>query len=128
MSLSHSPIYAHVYTTAQGTQFRLLEDVRMTWVNKKEDRTIVIKVPKGFVSNFATIPRVFWGVLSPLDLKISSLVHDYLYSPAGVQQYRLSRLQADILFRRMVRVSHGAVTTFCVYHAVRWFGSSLYDV
>ncbi|MCG8337952.1 MAG: DUF1353 domain-containing protein [Proteobacteria bacterium] len=43
------------------------------------DPTIII--PKGFVFNGASVPRIFWSILSPTGLLfIPGLVHDYAYS------------------------------------------------
>jgi hypothetical protein len=39
-----------------------------------------VKVPVGFVTDFASIPRVFWSVLRPDGLyTYPAIVHDYLY-------------------------------------------------
>jgi hypothetical protein len=40
-----------------------------------------IKVPAGFPTDFASIPRVFWRVLPPTgEYGKAAVVHDYLYS------------------------------------------------
>ena len=39
-----------------------------------------IRVPKGFVTDFASIPRVLWSVLSPTgEFRLPAVIHDYLY-------------------------------------------------
>ena len=40
----------------------------------------IIKVPAGFVTDFASVPRIFWRILPPLGpYKAAALIHDYLY-------------------------------------------------
>jgi len=46
---------------------------------KLEDGTVV-RIPKGFIFDGASIPRIFWAVLSPTGLLlIPGLLHDYAY-------------------------------------------------
>lgn len=41
-----------------------------------------IKVPEGFHTDGASVPRVFWNIFSPFgDYFCAALIHDYLYSP-----------------------------------------------
>ena len=50
-------------------------------------------VPKGFVSDGASIPKMFWGLIAPcIDGRTirAAIIHDWLYS-TGI----LSRKQAD---------------------------------
>lgn len=65
-----------------------------------------IKVPKGFIYDRASIPRILWLLISPDDLgNVAPLLHDYLYRSGGklpndhVDPYRTyDRLEADDLF------------------------------
>lgn len=60
----------------------------------------VIEVPAGFVTDFASVPRPFWNLEPPLgDAGKAAVVHDYLYANRGLCG-RLSRAQADAIFRR----------------------------
>lgn len=41
---------------------------------------ITLKVPKGFVFDGASVPRIFWGIISPTDiLLVPGLFHDFGY-------------------------------------------------
>lgn len=55
--------------------FELLEDWRYRrWANK------VILIEKGFVTNFASIPKLFRNIYSPIGiLLLASLIHDHGY-------------------------------------------------
>ena len=52
-----------------------------TWLpDKGQEHLKPVNVPVGFVTDFASIPRIFWSVLPP-DGKYThpAIVHDYLY-------------------------------------------------
>lgn len=35
-------------------------------------------IPKGFTTDLATIPRLFWAILDPIDLVEAGVIHDFL--------------------------------------------------
>lgn len=57
-----------------------------------------ITVPAGFVTDFASVPRIFWSIIAPGGLHAAAaVVHDYLYrSEEGRARY--SRREADAIF------------------------------
>lgn len=78
-----------------------------------------IIVPKGFVTDFASIPRPIWSILPKwAEYGTASVVHDYLY---WTQQCR--RKQADRIFLAAM-IDSGVSNWKCwtVYLAVRSFG------
>ena len=79
--------------------------------------------PAGFVTNFASVPRIFWSILSPWGRHMKAAVmHDYFYQTTIV-----SRLDADKLFNRMMRslgVSWWRRQT--MYRMTRLFGAKHY--
>ena len=41
----------------------------------------IIEVPKGFSTDFASVPRIFWWIISPIDKHAkAAVVHDYCYN------------------------------------------------
>lgn len=79
----------------------------------------IIEVPVGFVTNFASIPRIFWPLISPVDKHAkASVIHDFLYF------YGLySRRECDLIFKEALEVlSVKKWKIFCMYWAVRLFG------
>lgn len=73
----HSPIHSLPYRVElifpkkwyQRVQYRLLEDVYIAGVH----------VPKGFVTDGASVPRLFWVLFPPMDQYFpAAVVHDYL--------------------------------------------------
>lgn len=106
---------AHVDWVGPGYNFELADDYRL------EIDEWVIEIPAGFRFNAASVPRVAWAVISPLDLGIISvLVHDWTYAGRPVEG--MSRSEADSLFKRLMKlegvpwwkrqVAYGAVRAF----------------
>jgi hypothetical protein len=61
-------------------------------------------VPANFVTDWASIPRVFWLVCSPLDeARLAGTLHDWLYSLKGEAPYNLSRKECDDLFKEALK-------------------------
>lgn len=54
----------------------------------------IIRVPAGFVTDFASIPRAFWVVLPPTGkYGKAAVVHDYLYVMGGIIPCELEKHQ-----------------------------------
>jgi hypothetical protein len=96
----------------------------------------VIRVPKGYVTDFASVPRFFWRVEPPLGRAgKAAVVHDYLYSqrgcipidtpdwwpaPSGGHFQLYTREEADGIFREALAVlGVGALKRHMLWAAVR---------
>jgi hypothetical protein len=102
---------------ADNRQWVLVEDIRYRVGNS----AFTIVVPKGFVTDFASIPQPFWALgLSPNGTySRAAIVHDYLYWSQGC-----SRLQADnILVIAMKESNVEAPTRAAIFDGVRLGGS-----
>jgi len=76
-------------------------------------------VPKGFRTDFASIPKIFWSILPP-DGKyiLASVVHDYLYTVKPC-----SRKEADRIFLKLMKISKcSKIRCYILYYCVRLFG------
>jgi hypothetical protein len=80
-----------------------------------------VHVPLGFVTDFASIPQVFWSLLPPDgSYTYPAIIHDYLYWAQPT-----SRDQADQVFKwSMQDFSIGIAVSESIYQAVRWAGES----
>jgi hypothetical protein len=81
-------------------------------------------VPEGFVTDFASIPRLFWSLLPPDDYQYTaaSIVHDRLY-----ETHEMTRPEADKVFYRAMAIYHTPKwKRVIMYLAVRLFGRSAY--
>lgn len=88
-----------------------------------------IAVPGGFVTDFASIPRIAWAWLSPEDpvVLFPSIIHDYLYDIRGElsPDRVLSRAECDNVLRAaMLACGARASQAWVVYQAVRIGGGS----
>jgi hypothetical protein len=100
--------------------WQLLEDYQYTiGVNT------VITVPKGYITNFGTIPRCLFYIVAPDELREASVVHDFLCNENflldGEPFYSgFSRRVADaILYDHMRKLKIGIPRTYMVYFGVR---------
>jgi hypothetical protein len=97
----------------------------ITWKpNPGQESFEAVTVPIGFVTDFASIPRIFWSVLPP-DGRYTypAILHDYLYwtqeRPRGVAD--------SILKFGMEDFSVASVTSNAIYAAVHTFGGSAWN-
>lgn len=83
-----------------------------------------IVVPRGFVTDFASVPRVFWTFFPKHgEYTRAAIVHDFLY-----WQQKCSREQADELFDIMMDASEvDSTTRFTIYAAVRVWGDDAWE-
>jgi hypothetical protein len=82
-----------------GHSWRLVEN--FTWFESDlggPDGTM-IDVPAGFVTDFASIPRVLWNLLPPSFYAKPAILHDYLYFKGKVGDLVVTRAEADKVFR-----------------------------
>lgn len=83
-----------------------------------------IVVPRGFVTDFASVPRVFWTFFPKHgEYTRAAIVHDFLY-----WEQKCSRDQADELFDIVMEDSEvDSTTRFSIYAAVRVWGGDAWD-
>jgi hypothetical protein len=97
--------------------FQLLESFR--FIRHPEP----ITVPAGFVTDGASVPRLFWNILGPFGSYFEpAIVHDYLYS---VHNTKYTRPQCDAIFLEAMACAN--VPWFrrnLIYRCVRLGGGS----
>lgn len=75
-----------------------------------------IVVPAGFITDLASIPRALRGVLEQNGRsRKAAVLHDWLYSSQRIGTRRITRAQADAVFRQALEAEH-----------VGWVARSLY--
>jgi hypothetical protein len=65
-------------------KYQLWQNWSYTWV--KDDIIRRIKIPAGFISDGASVPRFLWtitGITPDGELRSAALIHDYLYGFGG---------------------------------------------
>lgn len=99
-----------------GKRYELLEEY---WY---EVNGYIIKVPKGFITDLASVPRAFWSIFPPFGSYTSAaVVHDFLYSEYNTTG--INRTLADKIFLFvMEELGVGYLRRKAMYRAVRSFG------
>jgi hypothetical protein len=98
-----------------GRRWRLREAFELDY------HGFLIHVPRGFTTDFASIPRPFWGILPPWGrYGKAAVLHDWLYYSG-----RASRVVADAVFcEAMASLKVGRLTRWVIYAAVRIGGGA----
>jgi hypothetical protein len=89
----------------------------------------IVTVPKGFKTNFASVPRLAKFYVDDNDWQIRepSVIHDFLYS-ADSKSLGYDRKEADgILFEAMVGLGMRRSKAALIYYILRMFGGSNYE-
>ena len=55
-------------------------------VKRDTNKTETTKVPTGFVTDLASVPRALWWAIAPFDVARAAIIHDLLYK--SIRQYR----------------------------------------
>ena len=99
----------------QGNDWKLNSDV-VVYITQK----IPIRIKKGYVLDFASVPRCFWWFISPSEYGIchAALLHDILYSTKV-----FSRRVSDAFFlEAMIKMGYPGYKAWPAFIAVRLFG------
>jgi hypothetical protein len=96
----------------------------LDWEPNKGQNYKPVRVPRGFVTDLASVPRAFWSILTPTGrYAYAAVVHDYLY-----WTQERSRRDADEIFRiAMEDAKTPTATLLTLYNAVRAVGGLAWD-
>ena len=106
----------------KGNVYTLLEDVVIVWNGR------VLRIPAGFKSDGASVPRFFWrSVFPPGDSRAltAAFAHDFVYRthPEG-----WTRKMADDMFYDLLRRDGvGLFNAQTAYWGVRLFGGASWE-
>jgi hypothetical protein len=100
----------------------LLDEI--AWSPNQGESVSSVSVPIGFVTDLASIPRIFWSLLPPDgNYAFPAIVHDYLYWTQPE-----SRERADLtLLYAMKEFGIGTVVRETIYNAVKVGGESAWN-
>lgn len=109
-------------TQYYGRYFQVLDDFYYPL------RKRLIMVKKYFITDLASIPRIFWSFYQPFgSYTLASIVHDYLYSKEGSRQVSCRKEADDIFLTIMEETAVPLVTRWIFYISVRLFGAFHYQ-
>lgn len=100
--------------------YYFLED-NLEWVPNEGQNFSAVEIPKGFVTDLASVPRLLWSIFPKTGrYAYACIAHDYLYWTQSV-----SREEADsVLKAAMEDAKVDPVTVIGFYEIVRGFGES----
>lgn len=86
----------------------------------------IFVVPKGFKTDFASIPRIFWTIIAPLGKHtLPAVLHDFLYTEG--YKIGISRKEADkIFYKAMIDSFVNRFTANIIWACVRLFAKNHY--
>ena len=111
--------------------------------NSTKTKQYIITIPKGYVTDMASVPRGIWAFIAPFDVARAAVVHDILYEkintqyknvtesaaaedgPADKKERETYREIADHVFLEGMNASEPSVPAwkkYSAYYAVRMFG------
>ena len=106
-----------VEDTGDGRNYRLLKNLMYF------SGPLRIVVPKGFETDYASVPRFLWNIIPPTGkYSRAAVVHDYLY-----RSQITSRVVADAIFYEAMRALGVTWRCWIMYMAVRLFGWKPYN-
>lgn len=92
----------------------------------------ILIVPKGYITDLASVPRVCWGFIAPFDVARPAVCHDILYEKINAKIIHLDkksidrlRTLADKIFLQGMNATEPLVASwkkYSAYYAVRAFG------
>lgn len=93
------------------------------WMVMQEIQIGNYSVPKGFITDFASIPRVLWSLLPPWnDYGRASILHDYHYCSGTASRKEADNNMLEIMKEDKV----GVIRRNLIYISVRLFGHTSY--
>ena len=120
---------SRVYGKNNINNYKLLQDVN---VRISDGR--IIKIPKGYVWDLASVPRLLWSLVPPdSDAELAFLIHDYLYENNKILGYNQEfcdnemRIWAKELNGTQNKYSLRNIDNSIRYYAVRLFGKKVFN-
>lgn len=90
----------------------------------KTSKGLYVTIPVGFQTDFASVPKIFWSIISSIGkYNLASVIHDYFYTT-----HLLDRKSADEEFLRWMTFidPKRQIRNKLMYYMVRLFGAYRY--
>lgn len=88
-----------------------------------------LRVPSGFVTNFASIPRIFWRIFPPVDIyDAAAVIHDAGYNNClqtimGARVFTIKKVADDLFLEGMLALGVDESKANLMYDLVKVFGT-----
>ena len=92
----------------------------------KKATGLKISVPRNFETNFASVPKLLWGLIPPYHPEYgkTSVLHDYLYSR---QLFSSQKVCDSLFYHSMLVLGCPRWKAYLMYKAVDLFGKKAWD-
>ena len=86
---------------------------------------IKYKIPKGFIFDFATVPRILWSLFPPAtgNYRKPALIHDWMY----INSHKTKQFADKIFLQNLKTYNVGFLKRTIMYVGVRIFGNGNYN-
>ena len=91
-----------------------------------------LTVPKGYITDMASVPRAAWAFIAPFDVARSAICHDVMYEKLNAVRKKVKKAEfetmraiADTVFLHGMEAAEPKVASWkkwSAYYAVRMFG------
>lgn len=114
-----------VYGSNNINKYMLLADIEIELSNDQ-----VIKIPKGYIWDLASVPRLLWGICPPdSDAELAFLIHDFLYeNQIGSRKWADAEM---LLWSKRTngtnKISIRNIDNYVRYYAVRLAGKKAWN-
>lgn len=100
------------------SDYQVALDSSLTWVGLSQ--TFI--VPKGYISDFATIPKFLWWLFGPTGkYTAAAILHDWLCTQLSMKQSPVTAREVDAIFRRRCKeLGVDYVSRRLLWTGVRW--------
>jgi caspase domain-containing protein/uncharacterized protein DUF1353 len=121
---TRSPVGALQFTRFKDPIYVLTSPIGWKPNAEQAARYKPVEVPKGFVTDLASIPQLFWSALRPDgEYAYAAIIHDYLY-----WTQETSKEMADEIFQNaMIDFKIDSRVAATIYNAVRFGGASAWQ-
>lgn len=121
MIIEGNNVHSKISLKEMGNKYQVEEDIMYSILGGE------LIVPKGFITDLASIPQSLQGVISKHGLyDAGAILHDYLYSSQSI--YPINREDSDKVFHKvMIECGADKKTAMLFYSAVRIGGESHYQ-
>ena len=124
-------------------QAKMLRECEVEVRNSTKTNQYIVTVPKGYITDMASVPRACWAFIAPFDVARAAVIHDIMYEkintqykavnesaaaeegPATKKERESYRKIADDVFLEGMHASEPPVPAwkkYAAYYAVRVFG------
>ena len=66
-------------------QAKMLRECEVEVRNSTKTNQYIVTVPKGYITDMASVPRACWAFIAPFDVARAAVIHDILYEKINTQ-------------------------------------------